>query len=327
MQKYLVRLDEVELLFRLGKLDIHDNIKIKMETWNDEKGNPLIESIVKMIDTTVGRVIFNRILPEKIRFVNQNLEKGAIKNLITRVYDLYGEDVTTEVADKIKEIGFEYAMYSGITLAVADITIPPEKEEILSKSQKDVDDIQKAYRRGLLTELERNNRTIEIWQETTKVVGDAVHKYMDPEGNVASMANSGATKGGFGPISQLAGMRGLMADPAGRIIRLPIQSNFREGLTALEYFISTHGARKGLADTALRTADAGYLTRRLVDVAQDLIINEDDCGTNEGILIRKTDNIAGQSMATRILGRLLAEKVVDEKTGEILAERDDMLGP
>lgn len=318
-------MDEVEMLFRLGKLDIHDNIKINYETWNDEKGALLEKPVLKTIDTTVGRVIFNRILPEKIRYVNQNLEKGAIKNLITKVYDIYGEDVTTDVADKIKEIGFEYAMYSGITLAVADITIPPEKQAILDKSQKEVDDIQKAYRRGLLTELERNNRTIEIWQQTTKDVGEAVHKYMDPEGNVASMANSGATKGGFGPISQLAGMRGLMADPAGRIIRLPIQSNFREGLTALEYFISTHGARKGLADTALRTADAGYLTRRLVDVAQDLIINEDDCGTSEGILISKTDNIGGQSLATRILGRLLAEKVVDQKTGEILAERDDML--
>jgi DNA-directed RNA polymerase subunit beta' len=318
-------LDEVELVYRLDKIQLHDNIKIKMPNWFDEKGNPLNEPINEIINTTVGRAMFNRILPEKVRFVNQNLEKSSIKNLITRVYDLYGEDVTTEVADKIKEIGFEYAMLSGITLSVADITIPPEKEGILAQSQKDVDDIQRAYRRGLLTELERNNRTIEIWQETTKNVGEAVHRYMDPEGNVASMANSGATKGGFGPISQLAGMRGLMADPAGRIIRLPIKSNFREGLTALEYFISTHGARKGLADTALRTADAGYLTRRLVDVAQDLIINEDDCGTMEAIVIRKTDNVAGQSVGTRILGRLLAEKLVDEKTGEILGERDDML--
>jgi DNA-directed RNA polymerase subunit beta' len=134
----------------------------------------------------------------------------------------------------------------------------------------------------LLTEQERNEREIEIWQQTTKEVAEAVRRVMDPNGNLAIMANSGATKGGFGPISQLAGMRGLMADPAGRIIRLPIQSNFREGLTALEYFISTHGARKGLADTALRTADAGYLTRRLVDVAQDIIVNEVDCGTQEG---------------------------------------------
>jgi DNA-directed RNA polymerase subunit beta' len=148
---------------------------------------------------------------------------------------------------------------------------------------------------------------------------------MDPNGNLFTMANSGATKGGFGTISQLAGMRGLMADPAGRIIRLPIQSNFREGLTALEYFISTHGARKGLADTALRTADAGYLTRRLVDVAQDVIINEVDCGTEEGLWIRKTDDVAGQSMGTRLFGRMLSTRVIDPTTGEVLGERDDAL--
>jgi DNA-directed RNA polymerase subunit beta' len=146
---------------------------------------------------------------------------------------------------------------------------------------------------------------------------------MDPNGNLFTMANSGATKGGFGTISQLAGMRGLMADPAGRIIRLPIQSNFREGLTALEYFISTHGTRKGLADTALRTADAGYLTRRLVDVAQDVIINEIDCGTEEGLWVRKSDDVAGQSMGTRLFGRMLASRVIDPATGEILGERDE----
>ncbi|TLN08182.1 DNA-directed RNA polymerase subunit beta', partial [bacterium] len=150
-------------------------------------------------------------------------------------------------------------------------------------------------------------------------------KNMDPDGNLSVMANSGATKGGFGPIAQLAGMRGLMADPAGRIIRLPIQSNFREGLTALEYFISTHGARKGLADTALRTADAGYLTRRLVDIAQDIIINEIDCGTEDGIYIRKSDDVAGQSLGTRLYGRLTAQRIVDPSTGEILAERDALL--
>jgi DNA-directed RNA polymerase subunit beta' len=149
---------------------------------------------------------------------------------------------------------------------------------------------------------------------------------MDPDGNLAAQAISGATKGGFQPISQLAGMRGLMADPSGRIIPLPIRSNFREGLTALEYFISTHGARKGLADTALRTADAGYLTRRLVDVAQDIITNDDDCGTLDGIIIRRSDDIAGQPMGTRLFGRLLAENVIDPNTGEVLGERDDMLG-
>ena len=318
-------MDEVELAYQLGQIDIHNNIKIYATTWRDEKNNRLIEAKQVACNTTVGRVLFNQILPEEVRFVNQTLEKGSIRNLIAEVYDVCGESVTTEVADRIKDIGFEYAMISGTTLSVADITIPAQKQEIISNAQQNVDKIQQAYRRGLLTEQERNDRTIEIWQETTQKVAEAVRSNMDPNGNLAQMANSGATKGGFGPISQLAGMRGLMADPAGRIIRLPIQSNFREGLTALEYFISTHGARKGLADTALRTADAGYLTRRLVDVAQDLIINEEDCGTQEGIWIRKTDNIAGQSIATRMFGRLLAEKVIDPATGEVLGERDEEL--
>jgi len=166
---------------------------------------------------------------------------------------------------------------------------------------------------------------VQIWQKTTKDVAFAVREGMDPNGNLSTMANSGATKGGFGPISQLAGMRGLMADPAGRIIRLPIQSNFREGLTALEYFISTHGARKGLADTALRTADAGYLTRRLVDIAQDVIINEHDCGTDAGIYIRETDDVAGQPFSTRLYGRVVAKRIVDPETGEVVVEHNDIL--
>jgi DNA-directed RNA polymerase subunit beta' len=172
---------------------------------------------------------------------------------------------------------------------------------------------------------ERDERLIEIWQNTTKRVADEVKKGMDPHGNLATMANSGATKGGFGPISQMAGMRGLMADPSGRIIPLPIRSNFREGLTALEYFISTHGARKGLADTALRTADAGYLTRRLVDIAQDVIVNLSDCGTEEGIWLYRDEDIAGQSFESRIYGRVLAERVIDPSTGEILLERNEVL--
>ena len=185
--------------------------------------------------------------------------------------------------------------------------------------------VQRDFRRGLLTEQEQNERIIQTWQQTTNDVAKAVRSYLDPDGNLATMANSGATKGGFGPISQLAGMRGLMADPSGRIIPMPIRSNFREGLTAQEYFISTHGARKGLADTALRTADAGYLTRRLVDIAQDIIINEHDCGTHNGIWIRRKDDVAGQSMMSRLYGRLVAERVLDPKTGEVLAEPDDAL--
>jgi DNA-directed RNA polymerase subunit beta' len=318
-------IDEVDLAYQLGQVDIHANITIYMKTYFNEKNERMAEASWQRIHTTAGRVLFNRILPEMVQFTNRTLEKTGVKNLIADVYELCGEDVTTEVADRIKDIGFQYAMKSGVTIAVSDITIPKEKPEMLAEAQSEVEKVNRSFRRGLLTEQERNERVIEIWQDTTKVVGEAVKKYLDPDGNLATMANSGATKGGFGPIAQLAGMRGLMADPAGRIIRLPIQSNFREGLTALEYFISTHGARKGLADTALRTADAGYLTRRLVDVAQDEIVNEEDCGTTQGIWIHKADDVAGQKLAERLYGRMTAGRIVDPKTGEVLAERDEML--
>ena len=318
-------LEEVELAFQLNQVDIHANIKVKVATWYDEKRIRLAKPVEKVISTTVGRVLFNQILPDEVRFINECLEKGSVKNLIADIYDQCGEETTTSVADLIKDIGFKYAMLSGTTLAVSDITIPESKKDILNNSQQEVESVQKSYRRGLLTEQERNERVIEIWQQTTKAVADEVKVSMDPNGNLSTMANSGATKGGFGPISQLAGMRGLMADPAGRIIRLPIQSNFREGLTALEYFISTHGARKGLADTALRTADAGYLTRRLVDVAQDVIINEINCGTHEGIFVRKSDDVAGQSLATRLFGRVSADMIANPKTGEVIVDQDEIL--
>lgn len=318
-------LDEVEMAYRLNQVRVETQIRLQTTTWYGEKGVRLNQPEQRLLNTTVGRVLFNWILPEDMRFYNDMLEKGRVKNLIADIYNLCGEDVTTDVADKIKDIGFEYAMLSGTTLSVADISVPEAKKEIISKSTLEVEEVQKSYRRGRLTEQEMNERIIDIWQETTKVVADAVRANMDPLGNLSTMANSGATKGGFGPISQLAGMRGLMADPAGRIIRLPIQSNFREGLTALEYFISTHGARKGLADTALRTADAGYLTRRLVDVAQDMIINELDCETEDGIWIRKDDDIAGQSLDSRLLGRISADNVVDPKTGEIIMEHNQVI--
>ncbi|MEZ0395046.1 MAG: DNA-directed RNA polymerase subunit beta' [Anaerolineales bacterium] len=320
-----VDMDEVEMAYQLGQVSIHTRIKVRVNTWYAENGDRLPAMENRLIETTVGRVLFNRVLPEKVQFVNRQLEKGGVKDLIAEVYELYGQEVTTETADAIKRIGFEYAMRSGTTIAVSDITIPPQKQEIIEAALKEVELVQRDFRRGLLTEQEQNERIIQIWQRTTDEVAKAVKKSMDPDGNLATMANSGATKGGFSQLSQLAGMRGLMADPSGRIIPYPIRSNFREGLTALEYFMSTHGARKGLADTALRTADAGYLTRRLVDIAQDVIINEYDCGTKEGFWIRKQDDVAGQSMASRLYGRLAAEPVLDPQTGEVLAERDDVI--
>jgi DNA-directed RNA polymerase subunit beta' len=318
-------MDEVEMAYALGQVQIHTEIKLLTKTWYDDKGNRLSEPQTRVIDTTVGRVLFNRVLPEEVQFVNEKLDKGGVKDLIADVYELCGQEKTTEVADRIKAIGFEYAMKSGTTLAVADISIPPERRAIIEEALKQVELVQRDFRRGLLTEQEKNEREIEIWQETTDKVADAVKKHMDPDGNLSTMATSGATKGGFSTISQLAGMRGLMADPSGRIIPMPIRSNFREGLTAQEYFISTHGARKGLADTALRTADAGYLTRRLVDIAQDIIINEYDCGTTDGVMIRRKDDVAGQSMSSRLYSRVLAETVIDPQSGEVIGESGDVI--
>ncbi len=318
-------IEEAELAYQLKLVDIHANIKLLVRTWYDEEQNRLPMAEERIIDTTIGRILFNRILPPETHFVNTVLDKGGLKDLVADLYELCGEERTPEIADAIKDIGFTYATRSGYSLSVSDITVPAKKEEIVNNSLKEAEEIARDFRRGLLTEQEQNERTIEIWQRTTNLVADEVKKSMDPNGNLAAQAISGATKGGFGPISQLAGMRGLMADPSGRIIPLPIRSNFREGLTALEYFISTHGARKGLADTALRTADAGYLTRRLVDIAQDIIINETDCGTMEFLVINRSDDVAGQSIGTRLYGRILADRVVDPATGEVLAERNEML--
>ncbi|MEA3349085.1 MAG: DNA-directed RNA polymerase subunit beta', partial [Chloroflexota bacterium] len=312
--------DEVEMVYTLGQVKLHTKIKMYCKTRYDEDGSWMKKLEMRMIDTTVGRVIFNFILPEEVRFINRTLDKGDIKDLIMDIYEECGEEETVQASDRIKDIGFDFATRSGFTIAVADITVPPNKKEIIENSLREVEKVQRSFRRGLLTDQEQHERTIDIWQQTTSEVGDAVRKHLNPLGDLATMANSGATKGGFGPISQLAGMRGLMADPSGRIIPLPIRSNFREGLTSLEYFLSSHGARKGLADTALRTADAGYLTRRLVDVSQDVIVNAEDCGTDNYIELRKSDDIAGQSLGARLYGRVVADRVIDPSTGEILLE-------
>ncbi len=317
--------DEVLMAYELGQVDLHANIKIQAKTYFDEENHRMKEPEIRVIDTTIGRAIFNSALTEKMCFFNSVLDKGGIRDLIAEVYEVCGQKETCDVADRIKEIGFKFATRSGSTIAVGDITVPPAKKEIIKNSLESVDVINRDFRRGLLTEQERDEKVIEVWQKTTDKVASAVEESLDPTGDLANMAICGASKGGFKSITQLAGMRGLMADPAGRIIPMPILSNFREGLTALEYFISTHGARKGLADTALRTADAGYLTRRLVDVAQDIIVNEEDCGTTNGLWIRADEDIAGQSFSERIYGRILAERVVDPKTGEIIFEQNDEL--
>ncbi len=314
----VVDMDEVEYLYNLGMVNLHTPILL---------GN-IYDDRVAQSDpepTTVGRAIFNRILPDELRFVQETMGKKGLQDLVAKCYQRIGGDRTTDIVDAIKNLGFHYATISGTTIAVSDLTVPDDRKDVLAEAEGVVDRAERDFRRGLLTEEERYQITIDEWNRAKDRLQDLIKQALDPYGPIAIMALSGSTKGGFGPITQLAGMRGLMADPSGRIIDLPIRSHFREGLTALEYFISTHGARKGLADTALRTADAGYLTRRLVDVAQDVIVNRMDCGTESGMWIRRADNIAGQTVYERILGRCAASDTYDPETGELIVARNEMI--
>ncbi len=279
-----------------------------------------------LVATTAGRVLFNASLPRPLQFQNDVMDKKKLNDFIGICYDLMGPEVTAQVVDEIKSLGFTYATISGMTIAVSDITVPDTKQRVLDETTARVDETERQFRRGLITEEEQYNKVVELWTRATDDITQAVKQLLDPRQGLGAMATSGATKGGIQPIRQLAGMRGLMADPSGRIIALPIRSNFREGLTALEYFLSTHGARKGLADTALRTADAGYLTRRLVDVAQDVIITKVNCGTGAGVwLDRQSSSGIGQSLAERIMGRAAAGPIVDPKSGEMILERNQMI--
>lgn len=318
--KVFASADEVALAYDLGIVDLHAKIKVQFSRGKSGRGAK------ELIDTTVGRVLFNEIFPDEMGFVNDIQDKKKLKELVARAYQVVGPEGTAEIVDRIKDIGFKYATRSGLTIAIDDITVPENKDQIVKSVEDKVAEVEKQYRRGLITEDEQYVKTVELWTEATEEITDAVAKSFAQDSPVRVMANSGATKGGFTPLRQLAGMRGLMADPAGRIIPLPITSNFREGLTALEYFISTHGARKGLADTALRTADAGYLTRRLVDVAQDVIINEDDCGTHAGIwLSADSKERTGEGFDERVIGRVAASPVANPKTGEIIVNVGEMI--
>ena len=286
-----------------------------------ERGISLTGPRNTLIETTVGRVLFNEALPEELRFINATMDKKSLNELVGVCYQRLGQERTAVLVDDIMSMGFRYATQSGMTIAVSDINVPEKKAEILEQTSRRVDEIERQYRRGLITEDEQYVKIVELWTRATDDITVAVSQNLDPIDGIGAMATSGATKGGIQPIRQLAGMRGLMADPSGRIIALPIRSNFREGLTALEYFLSTHGARKGLADTALRTADAGYLTRRLVDVAQDVIIREVDCDTRGGIWIdRGSSQQIGERLGERVVGRTAGNDIIDPRDGSTIVE-------
>jgi DNA-directed RNA polymerase subunit beta' len=327
---------EARIAYDHGEVDLHARVTVRMAP---AEGAP-----AERIETTVGRVLLFEIVPPEVPFaeVNRTMKKKELGNLIDTVYRRAGNKATVIFADRLKDVGFDFATRAGISISIKDMTIPPRKKELLEQAQKAVAEIQQQYNNGVITDGERYNKVVDIWAEVQDEIGSAVLRGLstevfgkDKDGKdvvgpsfnpIFVMADSGA-RGSEQQIRQLAGLRGLMAKPSGEIIETPITANFREGLTVLQYFISTHGARKGLADTALKTANSGYLTRRLVDVAQDSIITEDDCGTLDGIemtpLVEGGEVIEG--LGDRVLGRVALEDIRDPFTSEVLIRANEMI--
>jgi DNA-directed RNA polymerase subunit beta' len=278
----------------------------------------------EIVETTPGRLMFNTMLPKEVRNYGQTYGKGELGTLIAELYKKYGFEKTSDLIDKIKNFGFHYGTLAGITVGIEDLEIPESKKPILEKAEKEVTAVEEQYKQGILIDEERYRRTVAIWSEAVDKVTKEMMDNLDEFNPVYMMANSGA-RGSIAQMRQLGGMRGLMSDTQGRIIEVPIKANFREGLNILEFFMSSHGARKGLADTALRTADSGYLTRRLVDISHDVIINSDDCGTAEGIIVSDlvdSGNVI-EKLSERIYGRTLAEDLIHE--GELIAKKDTLI--
>ncbi len=349
--------NEVILAYQNGYVHLHTRIAIHASTINNKTFTD--KQNQQLLLTTVGKVLFNEILPETFPFINEptntNLEvatpeayfvdpstdvkevfksrelinpfkKGFLGNIIAEVFKKFAITETSRMLDKMKDLGFKYSTKAGITVGIADIVVLAEKEEILIEAQSKVDNVLKQFKRGLITEDERYDRVISIWSAAKDTIQGKLMATLDKRNPIFMMSDSGA-RGNASNFTQLAGMRGLMANPAGRIIELPIKSSFREGLTVLEYFISTHGARKGLADTALKTADSGYLTRRLVDVAQDVIVREEDCGTDRGLLVGsiKEGTEIIEPLEERLLGRYSRKTLRHPKTDEIIMTENQLI--
>ncbi len=321
--------EEMLMAYENKVVGLHAKVKVRRKLSENDPG--------KLVEGTVGRFIFNEKIPQDLGFVNREedlyslevdflCDKKSLGIIIDKCFRVHGNTVTALLLDHIKEMGFHYSTIGAITISVSDMEIPQEKEQLLSEADEIVDKYEKAYRRGLISDEERYEKVIQIWQETTEKVTDALMKNLGRLNNVFIMAHSGA-RGSKNQIRQLGGMRGLMANASGHTVEMPIKANFREGLSVLEYFISTHGARKGLADTALRTADSGYLTRRLVDVSQDVIIREYDCGTNEGIAAEdyRDGNEIIEPLYDRIEGRYALEDIIHPETGKVIVQANKMI--
>ena len=326
--------DEAIMAYDAKVVSLHAKIKVRRTLE--------INGVMKtgLVDTTVGRIIFNRPIPQDLGFVDRTNPENDLKfeidflvgkKQLGKIFDkcirIHGTQRTSEVLDAVKAQGYKYSTKSAITVAVCDAEIPPTKKDIIARAEKQVDQVTKMYKRGFMSNQERYEKVLKVWETATNDVSDALQANLGRYNPIFMMADSGA-RGSMSQIRQLAGMRGLIANTAGKTIEIPIRANYREGLNILEYFISSRGARKGLADTALRTADSGYLTRRLVDVSQDVIIREDDCGTTEGIEVFeiKEGKESIESFHERLLGRYLCEDFKDPATGEVLVSKDKLMG-
>ena len=323
--------DEAIMAFENHDVDIHAKIFVRIT--KEING----EMKTKKIETSVGRIIFNQGIPQDLGFINREEDpfqyeidfpvmKKSMGTIIERVIRLHGLTESAEVIDYIKALGFKYSTLAGITFSMSDVKVPPAKKEILKEADQKVETIRKQYTRGLITNEERYNAVIKVWDKATNDVSKAMEDNFDDLNPIYMMVKSGA-RGNMNQLRQIAGMRGLMASTTGKAVEIPIKSSFADGLDALEYFISAHGARKGLSDTALRTADSGYLTRRLVDVSQDIIVRERDCGTKEGIIIYdiKDGNQIIEKMQERLIGRYAVNDVIDPNTNELIIDNDTMI--
>lgn len=316
--------EEAQMAYEHKNISLHEKIRVKMVVPDPrieaEKNQP------RLFATTVGRLTLNEMIPASLGYYNEVIDKKKLGSIVYEAYRLEGNARTAEMLDGIKMLGFKYSTRAGITVGVTDFQTPEAKAAILSEAEAVVESIHEDFQRGMITEDERHVQVIEVWNQATDDVTDALKETLEEDNPVYMMAVSGA-RGNFQQIRQLAGMRGLMADPSGKIIDLPIKANFREGLTVLEYFISTHGARKGLADTALRTADSGYLTRRLVDVSQDVIVREEDCESAEGIWVSRIMEGSQliEPLNQRIVGRVSVDTIQHPETGEILVDENQLI--
>ena len=325
--------DEAMMAYDSGVVTLHSPIKVRLSKEIDGVTR------YKLVDTTVGRLIYNEAIPQDLGFVDRSdpeamfepeinfvVGKKQLGKIIDKCITKHGFTKSADMLDAIKDLGYHYSTIGSLTVAIADMTVPQKKYDLIADTEKEIIKIDRQYRRGLITNDERYRLSVQAWEKTTADVTSALQESMDRYNPIFMMADSGA-RGSMAQIRQLAGMRGLMADTSGRTIEIPIKANFREGLSVLEYFISSRGARKGMADTALRTADSGYLTRRLVDVSQEVIIREEDCGTSDGILVSEIEEHGQviETFAERVHGRYPAEDIVDPATGEVLFTRDTML--